>query len=129
MKTTIRCVLCLLAGISSAAFADGSGTLFQDGKQIALTSAYAFRGPDPFEKTQQITTIVFADKPIDAASADTANDRAEAIDDQLRRSGATRVDLNLESDGSVQNVDAQAPGSSSSQSGSGCKESTSSHIE
>ncbi len=119
MKTSVRCVLWLLGSVSSAAFADGSGTLFQNGKQIALTSAYAFRGPDPFEKTQQITTVVFADKPIDAAAADAANDRAEAIDEQLRKNGATRVDLNLESDGSVQNVNIQAPGSSSSQSGSG----------
>jgi hypothetical protein len=60
---------------------------------------------------------VFADKAIDAGALKDANDRDGAIDEQLR--GATRVDLNLEADGSVQNVNLSMDGYSGSQSGSG----------
>lgn len=108
--------LALVAGLASA---KGSGTLYQDGKAIALVSAYAYRAPDPFDKSSEITTIVFADKPIDAAAANEASDRGEAVSDQLRRAQATRVELNLEKDGSVQNVNVLASGYSGSQSGSG----------
>lgn len=117
MKLSSFCPV--LALLPALAFADGSGTLYQDGKQTALVSAYAFRAPDPFDKTKQITTVVFATKPIDAASANAAVDRGEAVSDQFRQSEATRVELNLEGDGSVQNVNIMAPGSSGSQSGSG----------
>ncbi len=108
-----------LALAPAVAFADGSGSLYQEGKQTALVSAYAFRGPDPFDKAKMITTVVFADKPIDAAAANAVADRAEAVADQLRQKDATRVELNLEDDGSLQNVNIMAPGSSGSQSGSG----------
>lgn len=106
-----------LALVSGLAFADGSGTLFNEGKAIALKSAYAYRMPDPFEKSKQITRVVFSDKVIDAAALKDTNDRDDAIDAQLR--GATRVDLNLDADGSVQNVNMHADGYSGSQSGSG----------
>jgi hypothetical protein len=119
MKISLRTLPVLLALASGLAIADGSGTVYQDGKAMALVSAYAFRGPDPFDKTQEITTVVFADKPIDAAAVNAENDRGEAVADQLRRKDATRVELNLEGDGSVQNVNVMAGGSSSSQSGSG----------
>jgi hypothetical protein len=119
MKLSLRHLAFALALASSLAYADGSGTLYQDGKQTALVSAYAFRGPDPFDKTKEITTVVFADKAIDTAAANAAADRGEAVADQLRQKDATRVELNLESDGSVQNVNIMAPGSSGSQSGSG----------
>jgi hypothetical protein len=101
------------------ALADGSGTLYQDGKQTVLVNAYAFRGPDPFEKTKELTTVVFSDKRIDAAAANAAADRGEAIAEQFRANEGLRVELNLEADGSVQNVNILAPGSSGSQSGSG----------
>ena len=117
MKVSSICLALALA--PALALADGSGTLYQDGKQTALVSAYAFRGPDPFDKTKVITTVVFADKPIDAKAANAAADRGEAVSDQLRQGDATRVELNLEGDGSVQNVNIMAPGSSGSQSGSG----------
>jgi len=119
MKLGLRIVPWAFALVSGLAGAAGSGTLYQDGKQTALVSAYAFRGPDPFEKGKEITTVVFADKPIDAAAINAAADRGEAVSDQLRAKDATRVELNLESDGSVQNVNINAPGSSGSQSGSG----------
>ena len=119
MRFSPRCLLLALALVSGLALADGSGTLYQEGKQTPLTSAYAFRGPDPFDKSKTITTVVFADKPIDAAAANAAADRGEAVSDQMRQKEATRVELNLESDGSVQNVNINAPGSSGSQSGSG----------
>ncbi len=106
-----------LALVSGLAHADGSGTLYNDGNAIALKSAYAYRMPDPFDKTKQITRIVFADKMIDAAALNDSSDREDAIDGQLR--GATRVELNLDGDGSVENVNIQADGSSGSQSGSG----------
>lgn len=107
----------VLALVSGLALADGSGTLYNEGKATTLKSAYAYRMPDPFEKSKQITRVVFADKVIDAAALKDTSDRDDAIDTQLR--GATRVDLNLDADGSVQNVNIHADGYSGSQSGSG----------
>jgi hypothetical protein len=118
--TPIRRLLPLaLAFVPALALADGSGTLYQDGKPLALKSAYAYRGADPWDKTKTITTVVFADKPIDAAAANAAADRGEAVADQLRRADATRVELNIEGDGNVQNININSPGYSGSQSGSG----------
>jgi hypothetical protein len=118
--TPIRRLLPLaLAFVPALALADGSGTLYQDGKPLALKSAYAYRGADPWDKTKTITTVVFADKPIDAAAVNAAADRGEAVADQLRRADATRVELNIEGDGNVQNININSPGYSGSQSGSG----------
>ncbi|MGN6519165.1 MAG: hypothetical protein ACTHK2_07055 [Dokdonella sp.] len=117
MNTILRLLPAGLAFASGLAFADGSCTLYNDGKAIALKHAYAYRMPDPFDKGKQITRIVFADRPIDAAALADASDRDSAIDDQLHE--ATRVDLNLEADGSVQNVNTHIGYSSGSQSGSG----------
>lgn len=117
MRHALRCLPLGLALVSTVAFADGSGTLYNEGKAIVLKSAYAYRMPDPFEKSKQITRVVFADKPIDAAALKDENDRDDAIDTQLR--GATRVDLNLEADGNVQNVNTHVGDTSGSQSGSG----------
>ena len=119
MKASLCLLPLTLALAAGLAHAGGSGTLYQEGKAIALANAYAYRGPDPFDKTKTITTVVFADKPIDAKAADAANDRGEAVDDQLRRAEATSIDLNLEGDGSVQNINIHGPGYSGSQSGSG----------
>jgi hypothetical protein len=119
MKLALGCSLTLLTLASGLAWADGSGTLYQEGKSLALVSAYAYRGPDPFDKTKEITTVVFSDKKIDAAAANAAANRGEAVEDQLRRAEATRVELNIEGDGSVQNVNIVSRGSSGSQSGSG----------
>ena len=119
MHTHLRYLPLALAFACGLAWADGSGTLYQEGKQTALVSAYAFRAPDPFDKAKQITTVVFADKPIDAAAVNNAADRGEAVSDQLRSKDALRVELNLESDGSVQNININGPGFSGSQSGSG----------
>ncbi len=117
MHLALRCLPLGLALVSGLALADGSGTLYNEGKAITLKSAYAYRTPDPFEKNKQITRVVFADKVIDTAALKDASDRDDAIDTQLR--GATRVDLNLDADGSVQNVNIRTDGSSGSQSGSG----------
>ena len=119
MKRSLACSLTILALACGVAHADGSGTLYQDGKPLALVSAYAYRGPDPFEKTKEITTIVFSDRKIDAAAANAAANRGEAVEDQLRRDNATRVELDLENDGTLQNVNIVSGGSSGSQSGSG----------
>jgi len=119
MKNRHRLIALALASACANAFAGGSGTLYQEGKQIALVSAYAYRGPDPFDKSKEITTIVFADKPIDAAALNDVADRGDALGDQLRSKDATRVELNLQGDGSLQNVNIVAPGYSGSQSGSG----------
>jgi hypothetical protein len=119
MKLSLRSLTLALALVPGLALAGGSGTLYQDGKPIALVGAYAYRGPDPFDKTKEITTIVFADRPIDAAAIDAAADRGEAVDDQMRQKHATRVELNLDGGGSMQNVNINAPGYSGSQSGSG----------
>jgi len=119
MNVQLRHLLLAASLVSGTAFADGSGTLYQDGKATKLVSAYAYRGADPFDKSKQITTVVFADKPIDAASANAAADRGEAVSDQMRSKDALRVELNLEGDGSVQNVNILGQGFSGSQSGSG----------
>jgi hypothetical protein len=119
MTLTRKVLLLALALVPAPAFADGSGTLYQEGKPLALKHAYAYRGPDPWDKAKTITTVVFADKPIDAAAANAANDRGEAVEDQLRKAEATRVDLNIAGDGNLQNVNINSPGYSGSQSGSG----------
>ncbi len=80
MKRSLGCSLTILALVSGLAHADGSGTLYQDGKPLALVSAYAYRGPDPFDKTKEITTVVFSDKKIDAAAANAAANRGEAVE-------------------------------------------------
>jgi hypothetical protein len=117
MNIAMRLIPLGLALASGVVFADGSGTFYNEGKAIALKDAYAYRMADPFDKAKQITRVVFADKAIDAGAVKDANDRDSAIDEQLR--GATRVDLNLEADGSVQNVNLSMDGYSGSQSGSG----------
>jgi hypothetical protein len=117
MNIAKRQIPLALALASGLAVADGSGTFYNEGMAIALKGAYAYRMADPFDKSKQITRVVFADKPIDAGALKDANDRDSAIDEQLR--GATRVDLNLEADGSVQNVNLSMDGYSGSQSGSG----------
>jgi hypothetical protein len=117
MNNAMRLVPLALALASGLVFADGSGTFYNEGKPIALKGAYAYRMADPFDKSKQITRVVFADKAIDAAALKDASDRDSAIDEQLR--GATHVDLNLEADGSVQNVNLSMDGYSGSQSGSG----------
>lgn len=105
--------------LSGFAIAGGSGTLYDHGKKIALPNAYAYRGADPFDKDKQITVVVFADKPIDAKALLNARDRGDALDDQMRKLEATRLSLNVEADGSVQNVNINGPEGSASQSGSG----------
>ena len=117
MNIAMRLIPLALALASGLVLADGSGTFYNEGKAIALKGAYAYRMADPFDKGKQITRVVFADKAIDAAALKDANDRDGAIDEQLR--GATRVDLNLEADSSVQNVNLSMDGYSGSQSGSG----------
>ena len=119
MHTHLRYLPLALAFACGLAWADGSGALYQEGKQTTLVSAYAFRAPDPFDKAKQITTVVFSDKPIDAAAVNASADRGEAVSDQLRSKDALRLELNLESDGSVQNININGPGFSGSQSGSG----------
>jgi hypothetical protein len=119
MKRSLVCSLTILALTCGLAHADGSGTLYQDGKALALVSAYAYRGPDPFDKTKEITTVVFSDRKIDAPAANAAANRGEAVEDQLRRDNATRVELNFEIDGTLENVNIVSAGSSGSQSGSG----------
>jgi len=117
MKALLRRSSCALLLAAALASAGGSGTLYDDGKAIALEGAYAFRMPDPFDSERQITRIVFADRPIDAAALKDAPDRDGALDEQLR--GAIRVDLNLRPDGTLQNVNTRIGDSSGSLSGSG----------
>lgn len=117
MNIILRLCPFAFAFAGGLALADGSGTFYTDGEAIALKGAYAYRMPDPFDKGKQITRIVFADRPIDAQALKDATDRDDAIDDLLR--GAVRVDLNIEADGSVQNVNTHVGNTSGSQSGSG----------
>ncbi len=117
MKVLRMTMLLSLALASALAFAEGAGTVYDHGKAIALKHVAAYRMPDPFDNSKQITRVVFADKAIDMAALRDASDRDDAIDAQLR--GAARVDLNIESDGSVQNVNLKLGDTSGSQSGSG----------
>ena len=117
MKTHLRLFFLGFALAGDVALADGPSTFYTDGKAIVLSDPYAYRMPDPFDKGKQITRIVFADRPIDAAALKDARDRDDAVDDLLR--GATRVDLNIGADGSVQNVNTRVGDTSGSQSGSG----------
>lgn len=117
MKRIPLMLAVMLGCASSVAYADGSGTLYNDGKAIALPYAYAYRTADRFNKGQQMTSVVFSDKAIDAAALADASDRADALNDMLR--GATQVELNIEADGNVQNLNTQMDGYSGSTSGSG----------
>jgi hypothetical protein len=117
MRHALRCLPLGFALASGLVFADGSGTFYNEGKPIVLKSAYAYRMSDPFDKGKSITRVVFADKAIDTAALKEANDRDDAIDAQLR--GSTRVDLNLDADGHVQNVNTRVGDTAGSQSGSG----------
>ena len=117
MRTMTKCLAVSLLLACGGALADGAGTLYHNGKVTALEHAYAWPGPDPFDKTRQITTVVFADRPIDAAALRDERDRGHALETMLR--GATRVDLNIEADGSVQNVNLRLGDTFGSQSGSG----------
>ena len=117
MNTALRLLPLGFAIATGLALADGSGTFYDGGRAIELKGAYAYRVADPFEENEQITRIVFADRTIDAAALADAADRDEAIDDLLR--GAVRVDLNLEADGTVQNINTRVGDTSGSQSGSG----------
>jgi hypothetical protein len=117
MNTALRLLPFGFAIASGFVLADGSGTFYNEGRAIELKNAYAYRMADPFGQGTQITRVVFADKPIDAAALRDAVDRDDAIDTLLR--GATRVDLNLDADGSVQNINTRVGDTSGSQSGSG----------
>lgn len=117
MKIALRLLLPAFVIASGIALADGSGTFHDGGRAIELKSAYAYRMPDPFEDSVQITRVVFADRAIDAAALADATDRDDAIDELLR--GAVRVDLNIEADGTVQNINTRVGDTSGSQSGSG----------
>lgn len=117
MNTAMRILPIGFMMATGLALAEGSGTFHVDGRAIELKHAYAYRVADPFEEGQQITRIVFADRAIDAAALADAADRDDAIDEQLR--DATRVDLNIEADGSVQNINTRVGDTSGSQSGSG----------
>ena len=119
MHITLRSLPLGLAVACALAHASGSGTFYDEGAKVALTGAYAYWTADPFDETKQITAVVFADKPIDAAALKNASDRGEALGDQLRRQSATRITLNIDADGKVENVNVAAPGVSGSQSGSG----------
>lgn len=117
MKTSSCLVHAALLLACGVAFANGSGTFYQEGKAMALGHAYAYRMADPFDAGKQITRIVFADRAIDAGVLNDAADRDSAMDEMLR--GAVRVELNIESDGSLQNVNVRTDSGSGSQSGSG----------
>lgn len=117
MKRIPLMLAVMLGCASSVAYADGSGTLYNDGKATELTSAYAFRMADPFDAAAQITRVVFSDRSIDAKVIDAATDRDDALDEMLR--GATQVEINIQADGNVQNINLQMEGFSGSQSGSG----------
>ena len=111
-------LLSLTAG-SGQVLADGTGSLIAKGHATALTNAYAYRRPDDFHPDKQVTTVVFSDKPIDAARINAAKDRGEELKSQLRAQHASSVELNIRPDGSVQNVNTASDGSSGSASGSG----------
>jgi hypothetical protein len=117
MHRAFRLIPLVLAFAAGSASADGSGTFYSDGTAHALKSAYAFRMADPFDKGKQITRVVFSDRDIDAAALNDARDRDSAIGEQLR--GATTIELNIEADGSVQNVNSRLGDTFGSQSGSG----------
>lgn len=117
MKTSSYLVHTALLLACGVAFANGSGTFYQDGKAMALNNAYAYRMADPFDAGKQITRIVFADRAIDAGVLNDAADRDSAMDEMLR--DAVRVELNVDSDGSLQNVNVRTDSGSGSQSGSG----------
>jgi hypothetical protein len=117
-STAVLVLMSLTAG-SGQALADGSGSLVAKGQATVLTNAYAYRHADDFHPDKQVTTVVFSDKPIDAAKINGAKNREDELKSQLRVQHASSVELNIRPDGSVQNVNTASDGSSGSASGSG----------
>ncbi|MBW7897090.1 MAG: hypothetical protein H3C27_18450 [Opitutaceae bacterium] len=115
MKTLPLLLTTTLLLTSGAACADGSGTLWSHGQAITLEHAYAFRWPVPLDPGAEVTSVVLADRPIDAAALADASDRGGALDLQLR--GATWVAIAIRPDGSVLDVSYQIDESSASERG------------
>ncbi len=67
----------------STAYADGGGTLYNNGVATRLTSAYAYAAPDAFDDSKQMVVVVLSTAAIDAATYDAAEDRAKAIRNTL----------------------------------------------
>jgi hypothetical protein len=119
MKSLKVLIVLLLMSAAASASADEFGTLYVDGKPLALKDAYAYTHPNTFDKTKQTTTIAFTDAAIDKAEANAATDRERVLHHQVGTKFTTLVELNLDADGGIDNVNTLDGHGSSSVSGSG----------
>jgi len=108
----------LLALVSVAAVAANPTVVYHDGKAYTLKYSYAYQAADPNQDGKPVTTVVFADKPIDAAAMKIEFDRGEALDAALQ--GANRITLKISPDGEMQGLaDSVSGGDGLMMSGSG----------
>lgn len=114
----LRLVLVLLLACACGSLhAENSGTFYNEGKAMSMSHAYAYQTESDFDKGKQVTHVVFSEHAIDAAALDKSTDRESALREQLR--GANYVEINIDSDGSVENVNSRIGDYSGSQSGIG----------
>jgi len=88
----------MLLTASATALADTGGTLYHNGTPVALTSGYAYIGPDHFDKSKQVLEITLSDVPIDAATIDAGKNRRDDLYTYLNRRKASSVNLTLNPD-------------------------------
>ena len=69
----------ILLILTTAAHADGGGSVYLDKVALSMTSAYAYAAEDYFDKSKTAVVVVMRDRPIDAAAYDAAPDRAKAF--------------------------------------------------
>lgn len=117
MKSIRVCVGLMLASVCASVLADGTGTFYNEGKAMQMPNAYAYQTESRFDKGKSVTHVVFSAHEIDAAKANAATDRESALRDQLQ--GADFIEINISSDGSVENVNSRIGDSMGSQSGIG----------
>ena len=118
-KRIMVCALLCVLGGSGVAYADSSGTLVVKDQATVFEYAYAYRHADDFDKTKQVTTVMFSDKSIDAAKINAATDRWGELRSQLRALQANRIEMNIKPDGDLQTIDTMVDGSLGQRNGSG----------
>lgn len=110
-----------VAVVSSAvgARADGAGTLYANGKTIALVDTFACTEPDMLNDGKLITIVAFTDAMIDHAAAKADPEPCRALLHQMPKKFQTAVELKLKYDNTVYNIQTYDANGTNSRSGDG----------
>jgi hypothetical protein len=111
---SVFAITALFALLCAGAHASGSGEVTREGKTTKLANAYAYRRVDHFDAKKKLTVVVFSTEPAETAKVNAAADRIRELESQLDHKRATYVEIEIASDGSVQQLGLQAPGLSTS---------------